>query len=62
MSCSDCNTNCKHFYISYSYSGNFSGDTLYTIAYKLIKNGYSVLINGAEPLLHEDYLEGELSS
>lgn len=55
MSCSDCNTSCRHCYISYS--GDFSSDTLYETAYNLKKNGYSVLINGTEPLLHEDYLE-----
>ena len=52
MSCSDCNTKCKHCYVSYK--GNFKGDNLYNICNKL-KDKYQLNINGTEVLLHKDF-------
>ncbi len=54
MSCSDCNANCEHCYISYS--GNMSGEDLVKMC-QAFKNKYKIIINGTEPLLHEDYFE-----
>jgi len=54
LSCSDCNVKCKHCYISYS--GKFEGENLANLVTKLRKK-YTVRINGAEPLIHEDYLK-----
>lgn len=54
MSCSDCNTKCKHCYVSYK--GNFSGQKLYDLASKL-KDKYELNINGTEVLLHEDFFD-----
>ena len=54
MSCSDCNANCEHCYISYS--GNMSGEDLVKMC-QAFKNKYNIIINGTEPLLHEDYFE-----
>lgn len=55
MSCSDCNTKCKHCYISYR--GNFSDDDLYYTVCNLSKNGYNIFINGTEPLIHPGFLK-----
>lgn len=54
MTCSKCNTKCKHCYINYS--GDFDPDELYNIVKKL-KKKYEVKLNGTEPLLNEDYLK-----
>lgn len=54
MTCSDCNTSCKHCYISYR--GNFDGNMLYQICNDL-SNRYCVQLNGTEVLLHPDYFK-----
>ena len=54
MTCSKCNTKCKHCYINYS--GDFDSDELYNIV-KNLKKKYEVKLNGTEPLLNEDYLK-----
>lgn len=54
MSCSDCNVNCSHCYISYT--GNFSAEDLKNTVL-LLSERYDVRINGAEPLIHPDYLD-----
>ena len=54
MSCSNCNANCEHCYISYT--GNMSGEDLLKMC-KCFKNKYKIIINGTEPLLHDDYFE-----
>ena len=54
MACSDCNANCEHCYISYT--GNMTGENLLRMC-RLFKNKYKIIINGTEPLLHEDYFE-----
>lgn len=54
MSCSNCNANCEHCYISYA--GNMSGEDLLKMCCEL-KNKYKIIINGTEPLLHADYFE-----
>ena len=52
-SCSDCNTKCKHCYVSYK--GNFDGEKLIEVV-KALSPRFEVRINGTEPLLHEEYL------
>lgn len=52
MSCSDCNTRCKHCYISYSL--NFDKDALFELASKCIVK-YNTSINGSELLIHPEY-------
>lgn len=52
MTCSNCNTKCRHCYISYS--GNFKGSELFSLCKKLMKR-YRVLLNGTEILLHPEY-------
>ena len=54
MSCSNCNTKCKHCYISYK--GSFSSDDLLEIV-KILKNKYEIKINGTEPLITPEYLK-----
>ena len=54
MSCSDCNVKCKHCYISYS--GNFDPLDLTNLV-KILKEKYIIRINGAEPLIHKEYLK-----
>lgn len=54
MSCSDCNTKCKHCYVSYK--GNISGLKLYDMC-KILKDKYVLNINGTEVLLHKDYFK-----
>lgn len=54
MTCSDCNTRCKHCYISYK--GNFDADKLYQICNDLSER-YWVQLNGTELLLHPDYFK-----
>lgn len=54
MTCSKCNTKCKHCYINYS--GNFDPDELYDVV-KNLKKKYEVKLNGTEPLLNEEYLK-----
>lgn len=54
MTCSKCNTKCKHCYINYS--GDFDPDELYNLVEQL-KNKYEVKLNGTEPLLNEKYLK-----
>ncbi len=53
MSCSDCNVACKHCYISYS--GNFEPAKLIELT-KNLKKKHAVRINGAEPLIHPEFL------
>ena len=52
MSCSNCNTKCKHCYVSYK--GNFKGKDLYDLCNNL-KDKYELNINGTEVLLHKDF-------
>lgn len=59
MSCSDCNVRCKHCYISYK--GNFQAQELNEMV-NTLKKRYEVRINGAEPLIHKDFLEAYKSS
>ena len=54
MSCSNCNTKCKHCYISYK--GSFTPESLYETV-KTLKKKYKVRINGTEPLLTPGYLK-----
>ena len=54
MTCSDCNTKCKHCYISYK--GNFNANELYNICEHLTRK-YWVQLNGTEILLHKDYFD-----
>ena len=54
MTCSKCNTKCKHCYINYS--GDFDPDELHNIV-KNLKKKYEVKLNGTEPLLNEEYLK-----
>jgi radical SAM protein with 4Fe4S-binding SPASM domain len=54
MSCSDCNANCEHCYISYT--GNLTGKELLKLCNVLHKK-YKIIINGTEVLLHPDYFE-----
>lgn len=52
MTCSNCNTKCKHCYISYD--GNFEQRDLYNLC-EILKKKYRVLLNGTEILLHPEY-------
>lgn len=54
LTCSNCNVNCKHCYISFN--GNFSKEKLDEIVDKLSQK-FEVIINGSEPLLHREYLD-----
>lgn len=54
MSCSNCNANCEHCYISYT--GNMTGEQLLKMC-ETFKNKYKIIINGTEPLLHNDYFD-----
>jgi len=54
MSCSDCNTRCKHCYISYS--SNFDKDTLFDLASTCTAK-YNTSINGSELLIHPEYFD-----
>jgi MoaA/NifB/PqqE/SkfB family radical SAM enzyme len=54
MSCSNCNTKCKHCYISYK--GSFTPEDLYEVVRNL-KKKYKLKINGTEPLLTTGYLK-----
>lgn len=54
MSYSDCDTRCKHCYISYK--ENIDGDLLYDMCDKL-KDKYQLNINGTEVLLHRDFFK-----
>ena len=54
MTCSKCNTKCKHCYINYS--GDFDPDELYDLV-KTLKKKYEVRLNGTEPLINEEYLK-----
>lgn len=54
MTCSDCNTQCKHCYISYK--GNFKAEHLFALAEKL-RRKYRVLLNGTEILLHPNFFD-----
>ena len=54
MSCSDCNANCEHCYISYE--GNFTGKDLLEMC-KNFEGKYKIIINGTEVLLHDDYFD-----
>lgn len=54
MSCSNCNTRCKHCYISYK--GSFLPNELLDIV-RVLKKNYKIKINGTEPLLTPEYLE-----
>lgn len=54
MSCSKCNANCKHCYISFD--GNLDGSELYDMVSKL-KDKYKIYINGTEPLMNKEFLK-----
>lgn len=54
MLCSECNNNCKHCYISFK--GKFTDNQLDDIIPSLM-NKYTVLMNGTEPILNENYLK-----
>lgn len=54
LSCSNCNANCRHCYISFK--GNYTRELLTEVVNSLIQK-YEVRINGTEPLLHREYLE-----
>lgn len=54
MSCSNCNTKCKHCYISYK--GSFTPESLFETV-KVLNKKYKVRINGTEPLLTPGYLK-----
>ncbi len=54
MSCSDCNANCEHCYISYD--GNLTGKELLKMC-KVLHQKYKIIINGTEVLLHPDYFK-----
>ena len=54
MSCSDCNTRCKHCYISYNL--NFEEDVLFELASKCSEK-YNTSINGSELLIHPEYFK-----
>ena len=55
MCCNECNSQCRHCYISYE--GNFTGESLYHTACALQQNGYVVSLNGTETLMHREYLK-----
>lgn len=59
MSCSSCNTKCKHCYISYK--GDMTGEDLYDMC-KSLKDRYKIIINGTEVLLHDDYFKALILS
>lgn len=54
MSCSNCNTKCKHCYISYD--SNFDGKKLFGLASGFMVE-YNTSINGSELLIHPEYFE-----
>ena len=54
MSCSKCNCNCKHCYISYH--GCINPNMLNEMVLKL-SNRYTIMLNGTEPILNIDYLQ-----
>ena len=54
MSCSKCNCNCRHCYISYS--GCIEPSVLNDMILKL-HNRYNIMLNGTEPILNLDYLK-----
>lgn len=54
MTCSNCNTRCKHCYISYK--GNMQKDELDTLVCKW-KQQYNVSLNGTEVIIHPEYFE-----
>lgn len=54
MSCSDCNTRCKHCYISYT--SNFEEDDLFELASEFIAK-FNTSINGSELLIHPEYFK-----
>ncbi len=54
MACSDCNTKCKHCYISYS--GNIREDILLDLCHEL-SHKYKIFLNGTEILLHPGFLD-----
>ncbi|MBE7082185.1 MAG: radical SAM protein [Clostridiales bacterium] len=55
MTCSACNENCNHCYISYQ--GNKKVDELKNMIVNLQKQGWQVVLNGSEPLLFDGFLE-----
>jgi MoaA/NifB/PqqE/SkfB family radical SAM enzyme len=54
MSCSSCNTKCKHCYISYK--GDIEPQKLKQMV-NTFKTKYQIMINGTEPILKREYLE-----
>lgn len=54
MSCSNCNTRCKHCYISYE--SNFDKDSLFDLVSKCMVQ-YNTSINGSELLIHPEYFK-----
>ena len=54
MLCSDCNNKCEHCYINYN--GLFKDERLNELVPILLKK-YKVLFNGAEPIIHKEYLK-----
>ena len=55
MTCSACNENCNHCYISYQ--GNKKVDELKNMIINLQKQGWQVMLNGSEPLLFDGFLD-----
>ncbi|MBR3115907.1 radical SAM protein [Candidatus Saccharibacteria bacterium] len=54
MITSECNTRCRHCYLPYE--GSFDPDELQNMIAQFQKDGYSVYLNGSEPLLNPEYL------
>ena len=54
MTCSDCNTRCKHCYISYK--GNMQKDELDELI-SIWKKQYNLSLNGTEIIIHPEYFE-----
>ena len=54
MTCSKCNINCEHCYVSYK--GNRSADELLQLV-TILNEKYNVILNGAEILTDIDYLK-----
>lgn len=54
MITTDCNTRCEHCYIPFK--GNFAPDELLRVIARFQRDGYSVYLNGSEPLLNPAYL------
>lgn len=55
MTCSACNENCNHCYISYK--GNKRAEEIKDMMISLQGQGWQVMLNGSEPLLFDGFLE-----